>query len=250
VPGWADVVFHVLAHVPGRLPSSLHSHAYQRFVADLVGPASERALGEDARVLGELLTDHASLAAVQALAWLWREPEHARAEQELDALANSQVDDARLLAALRGSPAAELLRCAALLELEVYAQLPAPPSNQALRDAVAALVPQPLPVVTSRPLTEHGRVWNGVVYVGVPGEGVTLEHAAHQAAHEHTVHELRDAGLEERGIEAVALVRLHRRLEGTPHAAAHRRWCARCGVRDEHLDPTRLTPAQRAVLAR
>jgi hypothetical protein len=237
---WADVVFHVLAHVahePRRLPSSLHSHAYQRFVEDLAGPASGRALAQDVHLLAALLRDHETLASVQRLAFEWPDPERARAEVE---------------AALRGfPPAAELLRCAALLECDVYTRLPAPiVDRDALESAVSALVLQQLPIVTSRPLTEHGRLWNGVVYVGVPGQGVTLEHAAHQAAHEHAVYELRDAKLGERDTEAVALVRLHLRLAGTPHADAHRRWCARWGVRAEHLDPGRLTPAQREALER
>lgn len=261
-PSWAECVFHVLAHVDrSGLPSSLFSPWYVRFVEASLGPASGRPLGADAAALSACLADHASLAFVQGLAWLWRDSADAwtYGTCALGELQAHQVADAELLASLSTqAQAVELLRCAALLEADGCARLPpSRPDTQAFEGLLSALIPHApalahAEVTFVRPLTAHGRVRGKAIWVGVPGEGVTPEHAALQAAHEATVREVRleAPALPERSVEAVALVLLHERIAGSPFAAPHRRWCAQWGVRDDHLARRRLSPEQCAVLER
>jgi hypothetical protein len=71
---WADLVFHVLAHVEATqaLAASLWDRTYVAFVERHLGPAAHRALGEDARVLGSLFSAVRSGASLGE-----REREHA-----------------------------------------------------------------------------------------------------------------------------------------------------------------------------
>ena len=258
-PGWAEVVFHVLAHVPARdLPSSLHSAWYVSFAEALLGPAAQRPLGQDVAVLRVLMRDHRALAAVQGLAFLWRDSSEALAcsEREMAALTAHDVVCPRLLAQLNvHAYALEALRGAALLEAEVYVTLPPPAlDTRALDEALVALTAcaptlASARVTALRPLTRHGRVLRSSIFVGVPGAGVSLQHVAMQAAHEATVAEVLShaTALPERQVEEVALSVLAERCARTPHAAAHRAWCAQWQVREEHLDGARLSPTQRAL---
>src|SRR5690242_9125689 len=104
-PAWADLVFHVLAHVEETeaLPSSVSDAAYRAFVESHLGPASERALSGDARVLGEALRDHGELSRVQALAAVFRDPEHAARVRgrDLATLMAEDLVDAVFLEAVR-----------------------------------------------------------------------------------------------------------------------------------------------------
>ncbi|MCS6902496.1 MAG: hypothetical protein RMJ98_22695, partial [Myxococcales bacterium] len=110
---WAELVFHVLAHVsPGAaLAPSLHDPCYVEQVAALLGGPKLRPLGEDARVLEVLLGDvHDAWLRVQYLAWLFRSPEQALAvgARPLAALRPDEVDRPDLLPLLCHD-AAELL---------------------------------------------------------------------------------------------------------------------------------------------
>ena len=257
---WTDVVFHVLAQLPGpRVPASLHSPWYAEFVAALLGPAQARQLGADLAALAAVARDHHTLVAMQQLAWLWRDPEQALAcaDRELSQLRAEDVAEPALLPSLlRSATAVELLRCAALLELEAYRRLPAPELDlPALSGALAALVPLASGLTTARitslrPLTRHGRVRGASIFIGVPGAGVSLAHAAFQAAHEATVREVEAHGapLAERRIESIALVLLATRAERARARGAHRSWCAEHGVRDVDLRRANLTVEERKIL--
>jgi hypothetical protein len=239
-------------------PASLHSPWYVSFAEDLLGPADQRPLGQDVAVLRVLMRDHEALAAVQGLAFLWRDSAEALAcsELELAALTAHDVLCPVLLAQLNvRAYALESLRSAALLEAEVYATLPPPRvDTRALDEALVALS-RCAPTLASarvtalRPLTRHGRVLGSTIFVGVPGAGVSLQHVAMQAAHEATVAEVLShaSALPERQVEAVALVLLAERCAGSVHAESHRAWCGQWQVREEHLDGARLSPTQRAL---
>jgi hypothetical protein len=259
-PSWAELVFHVLAHVPAAgVPSSVYSPWYVQFAAEHLGASSERALGRDVAVLGRLFPDHRRLCGVQGLAWLWRDVTEALAcaERELSELrAGDLAEHELLLASMPETHALELLRCACLLEAEAFARLPVPTFDHAAFDAaLARLVPhapalKQLCIKPLRSLTCHGRLRGEDLWIGVPDCGVTLEMAAMQAAHEASVREVRvrRPTLPERELEAVALVLLSERITGSPHAVAHRAWCRAHQVRAEHLDRNQLSPTQRDLL--
>lgn len=260
VPRWADVVFHVLAHLRADgLPSALYSRWYVSFAAQALGPVSQRALGQDLSILSVLLSDHVALAAVQALAWLWTDSDAALAcaDKELGDLCAIEVADERVLRALRARPqAAEVLRCAALLEAAACHHLPLPRVDApGLADTLGELLAyapglRDAVVTPMRCLTVHGRVRGASIYVGVPGEGVTLEHVAVQAAHEATVGEVlaQPTSLSERQVEQVALVLLHARICRSRWAAAHRSWCGQAAVGDVHLQASALSAPQQTAL--
>lgn len=262
---WADLVFHVLAHVTGsRAPAALHAPAYTAWVAAQLGPIEARPLGEDVGALRALLADANMCAAVQPLAVLFSDAAQARrlATMEFGALTASHGIEPELLACLRRVIApAELLRCSALLELEAHARLaPAVSEFAQLRAGLGEVVrcaPRlgGCPLRLSRALTHHGRVFGSRVYVGVPDArlGVDSAHVAMQAAHESTVLEVFERARSsnhawsERRIEAVAVVVLARRAAGAGLTGQHADWARIWGVRAEHTDPASLNAEARAL---
>jgi hypothetical protein len=239
---WPEAVFHVLAHaaVPAGLPSSLYSPRYVRWCAERLGPSDARELGQDAAALAAQLDSHTTLASVQALAWLFRSPEEALrcADRSLAELCADDVDRPTLLAHLRGlGAAAELLFCAACLELPGLWRLPAPALAPELPGALELLIPAApglaqARIAAVRPLGFCGRVHRGEIWLGTPlDDGLPgAEHAAMQAAHEATVSELatRTHGhLGERDVERGAIVLLAERCRDAGLAELHADWYAR-----------------------
>lgn len=239
---WPELVFHVLAHVEvtAHLPSSLFDPVYVRWVEETLGPASSRTLGEDVGVIGLALGDHEALARVQLLAWLFDDAEAARAvsAREIAELSEDEVTRGEVLRALKKTgPAAELLRCAALLEDGHSDELPRPslPKKEleVALDEVARAAPR-LPhqrVVPLRSLRLRGRVRELDVFVGWPCAELDLavDHVAWQAAHEATVaeigaHTLEAPHISERGLEAVALVTLAQRAGEAGLSEGHGAW--------------------------
>jgi hypothetical protein len=225
---WAEAVFHVLAHVgaTAHLASSVYGSAYVAAARGILGPAEERLLGEDARLLGGLLSTFASLARAQSLAWLFRSIDRASAcaGRDLGALTEADVDAPELLPSLAGEPAVEILRAAAELELPLLARLPPmamdlPGLGRAL-DALSVVAPvlPECPVGVVRALRLRGRVMGREIWVGE----APIEHAAWQAAHEATVAEVVErlhgagerAGHDRVEGEAVALLRARARAAG------------------------------------
>jgi hypothetical protein len=244
----------VLAHVQAsaRLPSSNHDATYVGFVRHHVGPAEQRLLAEDAAVLGRVVSTHDALSRLQLIGWLFESTERAVAcaEVGLDQLSPCEVDEPELLPTLQCvGPAVEVLRCAALLELEAWSALPKiGPEHAALRaslDRVSLASPQleRCRVRMVRSLRLRGRVRRREIWVGAPIPQLALspEHAAWQAAHEATVCEVSEAMAamdRERSfrcMEKVAVVLLTERAQEAGLEREHARWLAHLG----NLPPTR-----------
>ena len=243
-PAWADLVFHVLAHVRpiGPFPSSLFDETYIAFAARHAGPPSNRALETDVATLARIVTSHESLARLQWVARLFEDPIAAQAVArcELSELRDHDVADAAALRALSGLwNAAEVLRAAAELEAPHYAKLPrvvADPELAAALERVSDAAPwlSGLRVECLRALRLRGRVFEAKIWVGVPCAElyVSAEHVAVQAGHEATVAEVGDAAraqgrrLGERDIEHDALVLFAERAARSGIAGAHASWWA------------------------
>ena len=258
---WAAAVFHVLAHVEdtARLASSVFDAEYVAAAAELVGAADSRLLARDARVLAAAAATHEELARLQLLAWVFDDEAHARAHvsRDLADLAPADARDPSALAAVAADPAAEVLRCAALLEAEHLARLPrASRKRGALSDALR-VVGRAAPTLAAyrlaaiEPLRLRGRVRGGEIWIGAP-EGpfaVSEEHLSWQAAHEATVGEVSaaDSGLDERLVEHAAVVLLSERARSRGLADDHRRWFAHFGAAPSRRFASLPPGAQRVV---
>ena len=243
-PAWADLVFHVLAHVrPARaFPSSLFDETYIAFAARHAGPPSNRVLEADAATLARIATSHESLARLQWVARLFENPFSAGAvaRRDLSELRDHDVADAAALRALSGLwDAAEVLRAAAELEAPHHAKLPHVPIEPELaakleRVSEAAPRLRGLRVECLRALRLRGRVFGAKIWVGIPSAelSVSAEHVAVQAGHEATVAEVADTArahgrcLGERDIEHAALVLFAERAARSAIAGAHASWWA------------------------
>ena len=224
------------------MPASLFDERYCQWVAEQVGAAELRPLGQDAELLQGWLGDHALLVEAQLLAWLFDEAAAALALAEVDlaALTADQVARPWVLRRLQSGPlpavAIEMLRCAAALEQDTLAQLPPVVVEEAVvAAALAALhgvAPQlsqldwrPLRALRLRGRVAAGEVWTGIVDAQLD---VTAEHIAWQAAHEATVAEVASQlQLAERAVEQLAVLLLHARAAAAGLAPAHDRWLAR-----------------------
>jgi hypothetical protein len=251
---WPDLVFHVLDHVEGtaRLPASSFDRRYVAFCREHLGPAEERTLGEDARVLSVVAPNHRTLASVQLLAWTFASLERAvaAAPRELGELRDGDVDRPELLGMLREHrDATEILRCAAELEREHHARLPPVATSfdavteELARVGLAAPWLARCPVRLVRALCLRGRVLQREIWVGVPDPvlGVTVEHVSWQAAHEATVAEVSERGeLAEREVEHAAVVLLAERARRAGLARGHARWLAHFGTNAPPIQSTLL----------
>jgi hypothetical protein len=232
--GWAELVFHVLAHVRGTagLAPSLYDAEYIAQCEAVLGPASERVLGEDATVLANAMPTHGLLAVGQLLAWLFASPERAAqcADRDLAALAPADVDRPEFLhhLAALGAPV-ELLRAAALLEQPSHARLPPPQLDfEKLSETLRRVEPlAPLlggmRVSVSRALRLRGRVVGDELWVGL---APSIEHMGWQAAHEATVSEVMERGatISHDAVERRAVALLRERAERAGQGGSHRRW--------------------------
>ncbi|HET9956086.1 MAG TPA: hypothetical protein VFQ61_16380 [Polyangiaceae bacterium] len=241
---FAELTFHVLAHVPNPTPGSLYDPAYIARVATWLGAASDRTLGEDVRLLVEGTRDFAGYARIQNLAWLFATPEQAQkvAAVDITALTPTQVEDPSALAALC-APAwqglkntIELLRCAITLESAVFQRLPSWNwSRDALRDwlrRVRSAAPSldQFRISTLRSLGWRGRVRGREIWIGEPFEsGPSVAHLAFQAAHEASVAELNDLDCSERERESAALVLFAQRARAAGLAQEHAKWLQHFG---------------------
>jgi len=257
---WADLVFHVLAHVHGTagLAASVYDPRYVAFAERRLGPAAARTLAEDAAALGALAPTHEALARTQLLAWLFRDLDRPSAvvAKELGALEAADVDAPELLSALaQEARAVELLRCAAELERDLFETL-GPPRFDA--DALAKALDRATEVAPGlalgrvacvRSLALRGRVLGDEIWVGAPDEelGVSVEHAAWQASHEATVREVGEAarrarlGASERDVEAASVVLLAERASAAKRAEEHSRWLGVFGAAGPTTDRASLS---------
>src|SRR5437773_2584246 len=75
---FAELVYHVLAHVPGDAAASAYDPHYIAWCAERLGPLSERALADDANALATLAPSHDALVRAQLLAWMFDDLPRAR----------------------------------------------------------------------------------------------------------------------------------------------------------------------------
>lgn len=260
---WAELVFHVLAHVreSAHLPASVFDPSYVSDVAEQLGPASGRTLDEDARALGVLARTHEALARVQLVAWLFSDAEHAGrfATTDLTELGAGDVLAPEVLPALSTvTRAAELLRCAALLEQPLLVRLDAIEVDWPRIEAELSAAVTTAPLLASsevslvRSLRLRGRVRGNQIWVGAPerGRGPSVEHVVWQASHEATVRELALAHTgPERAIEHAALVLMAERARAARRDASHARWLAGFGDNLPRVDRSALAPELGALVA-
>ena len=252
---FADLVFHVLAHVPGRFAASVYDRGYVGWTESHLGPLRGRDLGEGVDALARMLTSHEACVRVQWLAWLFGDLDRAaRAyDRPLSELTDGDVDRSRVLARLRADPRSETLYCTVALEAEWHARLPPWGLDPGLEAALAArriVAPElaRFDVGVVRSLARRGRVFEGEIWVGASGEvppWASCERVAWQAAHEATVAELSGARLAFEELEHAAVVLLRERAARVGEGAAHARWL-------ETLDapsPRRASLAQEARAA-
>jgi hypothetical protein len=252
-------VLHVLAHVDaGNLAASCHDRGWIAWAEAKLGRATDRALGDDARILAEVLGSHDALVAAHALAWTFEDQAQVRAARarDLAQLGDHDVADPKALALARAAgPAVEVLRAAAELELPLLASLAPVRTSSMERGAernvlvdaledVASAAPglSGARVALARPLPRRGRAWRGAILVGAPGvAGAEVSHVAWQAAHEATVLEVERSAswltqqvAHARSFEAVertALGLLRSRARRVGLADAHGRWLATLDLR-------------------
>jgi hypothetical protein len=201
---------------------------------------------------------HVDLAGAVPSLFLFASMEQAQAaaECELNELTDVEVASPNAQRELAPAlPAAELLRCAALLDAPWHASLPEARTDQSELESalarVAACAPKLAEVerVFCRALTRHGRVFGERIFLGLPDPeiGVSVEQVAFQAGHEASVLEvsrgmrLRSFRLGERVVEAAAVVLFAQRCARAGLAAEHAAWGEQWGLRPEHCAVTSLS---------
>lgn len=256
---WTEAVFHVLAHVPSSAPASCHSRAYVAWSASLLGPSTDRELGDDVASLARVASTHAALGAVQILAWVFDDavPATAVSDRELAALGAVDVaDPTALRACVRAGASAEILRAAAELELPRLANVAADDGLASADPSLIAALSRVSPaapaladfrVATVRALGLRGRVFGERILVGAPTMLRDLwqieaphAHVAWQAAHEATVAAVaRDLRARRRDddandwatVERLAIARLSEGAAREGLASEHAQWLARFDCR-------------------
>ena len=233
---FADLVFHVLAHVPARGAANVHDRGYVAWSESLLGPASARERGEGVDALARALTSHEASVRVQRLAWLFEGLERASQgfARALSEIPERDIDRPELLAGLRGDPLAETLFCTVALEASWHARLPPFELEPGLADAfetrrIVAPELARFDVGIVRSLVRRGRVFEGEIWVGAPGDAAPWadrELVLWQAAHEATVAELAPARLPFEEHEHAAVVLLHERAARAREGKSHARWLA------------------------
>jgi hypothetical protein len=256
---WPELVLHVLAHLEctAHLPSSLYDPHYVVQARRQLGPPEARALDRDLAILAEMLDTHERLSQVQQLVLLHQSLESAleASTLELASLGARSGADLQLRdRLLRDCPvAAELLRCAALLEAETFVQWPLPE-----RDPIQSQLDRAMPDFWSvapwlrrvrvrplRVLGYRGRAFPDEIWVGIPARDMSpalvhdspheakrpsLAHVSCQAAHEATVLEVAQratadhVNISEREVEQVAVALLSRRAQSSKLASIHVEW--------------------------
>jgi hypothetical protein len=214
-----------------------------------------------------VISGHQELAELGLLAWLFDTLEQAEraALTNLDELGPEAVaDPAVFLHLLQHRPAAEVLRCAALLERGPFTMLPRPASDQrqtlAALTEVAGVAPEleRCSVHLLLPLWRRGRIRDTQIWVGLPGVkgGPDNHHLAWQAAHEATVREVSVLALqviersEARAVEQAAVVLLAERAQNRALSEPHARWLAHFGGNAPPLGRSSLTRDWNRVLER
>ncbi|MGE0325560.1 MAG: hypothetical protein AB7K71_27700 [Polyangiaceae bacterium] len=242
---YAELVLHVLAHVPLPEPGSLHEPAYVAWCARRLGPCAGRELGEDIEVLGQLLAPLELRVGIQRLPLLFGDSREAQgfALVDLHAFPDQGVrsfDEAVWRQLLPQRSVVEVLRMACEAERMHLEQISPPTNSQALQRYLAELTAVApalarLAVIELRPLWRRGRLMGEQVWVGAAdrGAGPGLEHVAWQACHEATVWELgtrwRSDAAYDSALELSAVALLGERAQRAGLAAPHAVWLEHFG---------------------
>ncbi len=242
---YAELVLHVLGHVGLPEPGSLYEPEYVTWCAERLGQVQGRELGEDARLLSELLAPLDLRLRVQLLALLFEgDSDAARAGLvDLDAFEDQGVrgyDPAVWRQLLPSRTQVEVLRVACEVERVHLARI-SPPNPEPALDRylveiteVAPMLAR-LPVRQLRPLWRRGRLMQQEIWVGVAkeGEGPGFEHVAWQAAHEATLRELSLLWRSTEGydfeLECASLALIGERARRSRHGEAQLRWWGALG---------------------
>ncbi|MCB9590246.1 MAG: hypothetical protein H6718_32845 [Polyangiaceae bacterium] len=242
---YAELVLHVLAHVPLPEPGSLHEPAYAAFCAQRLGPSAGRELGEDVALLSQLLAPLDVRLEIQRLPLLFANSQDALrfALVDLHAFPDQGVrcfDEVVWRQLIPQRSVVEVLRMACEVERVHLEHLSPPRNSRALRRYLAELCPvapalQGLEVCELRPLWRRGRLMGKQVWVGAaqPDEGPGLEHVAWQACHEATVWELssrwRSGAAYDAHLERSAIALLAERASRAGFSEAHLEWFEHLG---------------------
>jgi hypothetical protein len=247
--GWSELVLHVLAHLShtAPLPASLYHADYLQEAERHLGSIFDRALGDDIAALTSQLTTHEQLTAVQLVARLHPSIAAARRTEQRALYALVDDGDADLVVrdylVARCPVAAELLRCAALLELSHFLEWPLP-NLELAQEKLERVLPvfcsvapelRRRPIRMLRTLGQRGRAWSDAIWVGIPVEcgSPSWGHVLWQACHEATVLEVADrAGderrsISERDVERLAVALLARRAAKARMRSGHDSWLSR-----------------------
>ena len=199
---YADLVYHVLAHVPVDGPSSVHDAHYLAWSRATLPEPARRPAEEDAEVMGVLYARTEGAALLHALPALHDDlPAFcASAAKGLGELEAHEVADHDLLRALLGIDRrlAEIVRCAMALAARAYGSAHAERVEPELRRAAAEIAPlfddamdlmpamRHFRVELVHPLGPRGRVIGRRILVGapVPWCGLPPAHPVLQAMHE------------------------------------------------------------------
>lgn len=242
---YAELVLHVLAHLPLPEPGSVHEPDYVAWCAERAGASAARELGEDIQVLSQLLAPLELRVGCQGLAALFEDSGEAErfALVELADFPGQGVrsyDHAVWRQLLARRPAVEVLRLACEVERMHLEQISPPSPDPALARYLAELTCvapalERLRVRELRPLWRRGRLMREQVWVGsaTRGEGPGLAHVAWQACHEATLSEVsrrwRSQAAYDVGLELATIVVLKERAYRAGRAEEHRRWFTTLG---------------------
>lgn len=200
--GFAQLVAHVLAHVPLDAPGNLYDSRYLAWAETAIGAGERAILAQDATILARCWSEDSRLDRLHGYCALHRSLARFRvtAGRELAALEAAEVSAPGLLAQLRELPAAELLHASLALvvdDFEAVLSTLEPELARAceqmspLLEGLAAHVPgfASARVELVWALGMHGRAFEDRILVGAPAawSGCSPARQSILAAHEHVV---------------------------------------------------------------
>ena len=267
---FAQLVAHVLAHVPLDQAGNLYDPRYVAWARRHADAADRQLLEHDAALLARCWRADRSLDLLHGFCQLHRSLAafERSCSRALTQLQPEQVDDPQLLAALKGAPAAELLYATLALLADRFASTLArlepqlaracdqmQPFTRRLAEVVPGLAGARVELVWA--LGMHGRALRGRILVGAPSTWSRCSPArqAVLAAHEHLVGSAgadRTADYYECEWAALTGLAAYMHKADSELRAAHAGWLAELDLSDLTavlLARGRVTPAQIQALS-